>query len=232
VFGFCMALTLTTVGIGMSVTVVGVFLLAFAVVFGRWLGMLDRAVLNGLLDARIETPRRFKTTRTGLLGRLGARLTDGVGWRGLAHQVLRFPLAVATFSSPWRLLGVHAGRDDVLDLVPLPPEQQLGWTAGCTAARALWNTTTSGYYRHHAAPGWSPRDRLRAVSLAHPWIVHGFVLLQRMLGRALLGPSRSRSGCASWSRPAARRSPPRTSSCAGSSGTCTTALRPGSSRWR
>ena len=79
---------------------IGVFVLAFAVVLGRWLGALDRGLLNHLLGERIHRPRRFRRGRRGFFGWPLSRLADPVGWRGLAFVFLRLPLAIMTSRSP------------------------------------------------------------------------------------------------------------------------------------
>jgi signal transduction histidine kinase len=187
VVGFSLTVVFVSLGAGLLVTVIGVFVFAFAVVLGRWLGALHRGLLNTLLHERIKPPARFRSRRSGFFGWAIARLGDPVGWRGLAHQLVRFPLAVATFTVTvgfwaytlagltywfwWRFLPEQRGPGGVMH-----------------RGAALWNTDTSAYF----LDTWPRRLALVGIGLVllwlTPWIVRGFVSLDRLLGRALLGP--------------------------------------------
>ncbi|HEX4789225.1 MAG TPA: sensor domain-containing protein [Actinospica sp.] len=188
VFGFCVSVVFLALGAGTFVTVIGVFVLALVVVFGRWLGAMDRGLLNGLLGERIQRPRRFHSKRTGLLGRPLSRLGDPVGWRGLAFQVVRLPLAVLSFSFTvvfWAY--TLAGLTYWFWRRFLPA--QLGSDGQMHRAASLWNTDTSGYW----IDTW-PRILVATAAgvllfWLTPWIVHGFVGIERALGRGLLGPT-------------------------------------------
>src|ERR1051325_6761460 len=46
VLGFGLTVAFVSAGVGTAVTVIGVFVLAFAVVLGRWLGAMDRGLIN------------------------------------------------------------------------------------------------------------------------------------------------------------------------------------------
>ena len=187
VLGFALSVVFVCLGVSTFVTFLGIFVLAFAIVLGRWLGALDRGLINGLLDGRIQKPRRFKARRGGLVGWAISRLGDPVGWRGIAYQLVRFPLAVATFCFTvtfwaytlagltywiwYRFLPAQAGHDG---------QEHRG--------ASLWNTSTSSYF----LDTW-PRVLVTALAgvvllWLTPWIVHGFTSLDRLLGRALLGP--------------------------------------------
>lgn len=187
VFGFALSVTSLSLGAGLLVTVIGVFALGFAVVLGRWLGALNRGLLNTLLHERIKSPGRFRGRRKGFFGWAIGRLADPVGWRGLAYELVRFPLSVATFVVTvtfwaytlagltywfwWRFLPEQSGPDGRMH-----------------RGAALWNTEHSAYFLDTL-----PR-RLMLVGIGlvllwlSPWIVRGFVSLDRLLGRALLGP--------------------------------------------
>jgi signal transduction histidine kinase len=187
VFGFGWSVAWFSAGVSLAVTVFGLFVLVLAVLTARWLGALDRGLLNGLLGQRIEAPRPV-ARRRGRFGRVLGYLLDPVGWRAMAFQLIRFPLAVTafivavvfwvypfgTFSYPfWRRF--------------LP--QQLGADGQLHRGNSLWNTTSSSYF----IDTW-PRILVQALAgvlllwLA-PWVVHGFVKLSELLGRGLLGPT-------------------------------------------
>ena len=187
VLGFGLTVGFVAAGVSTVVTVVGLFVLAFAVILGRWLGALDRGLLNHLLGERIQRPRRFTSTRRGPLGWALGRLVDPVGWRGLAYQFLRFPLATADFCIAVTFWVCTLGAMTYWIWRRFLPEQ-MGYDGLLHRGATLWNSQRSGYF----LDTW-PRELVTAlIGVAlfwlTPWIVHGFVSLDRMLGRGLLGP--------------------------------------------
>jgi signal transduction histidine kinase len=187
VFGFAVSVVALSLGAGLLVTVLGVFVFGFALVLGRRLGALNRWLLNALLHERIRRPAPFRARRAGFFGWALGRLADPVGWRALAYELVRFPLAIATFVFTvtfwaytlaaltygiwWRFLPAQRGADGRMH-----------------RGASLWNTGTSDYF----IDTW-PRILVTAaigvvLLWLTPWIVRGFVSLDRMLGRALLGP--------------------------------------------
>lgn len=187
VFGFVLTVTFVSLGAELAVTVIGVFVLGFAVLLGRWLGALNRGLLNSLLHERIRPPARFRSRRSGFFGWALGRLTDPVGWRGLAYELVRFPLSVAMFVVTvtfwvytlagltywfwWRFLPEQRGPDGRMH-----------------RGAELWSTDTSAYF----LDTWPRRLLLLGIGVVllwlTPWIVRGFVSMDRALGRALLGP--------------------------------------------
>ena len=133
-------------------------------------------------------PRRPPKSR-GFWGRLRRRLTDPVGWRALAFQIVRFPLAVATFTVTIVFWALTLGAMTyAIWYKNLPGEvDQYGVTH-----RAM-----SFYYNDATRHGyWVDTPKRVAICTAAgivffwltPWIVRGFVAMNRALGRALLGP--------------------------------------------
>ena len=186
VLGFGLTVTFVSAGIGTVVTVLGIFVLAFAVILGRWLGALDRGLINNLLGERIQPPRKFQAGRHGL-GWALARLGDPVGWRGLAYQIVRFPLAVATFALTVSFWAYALGGITYWIWYRFLPAQK-GYDGLMHHGAALWNAEHSGYF----LDTWPRLLFTTLVGFAllwvTPWIVHGFTSLDRMLGRGLLGP--------------------------------------------
>jgi signal transduction histidine kinase len=187
VAGFALTVAFLFFGVGTAITFVGVFLLAFTVVLGRWLAALDRGLLNGLLGERIPRPRPFRSRRSGWFGRPLSRLADPVGWRGLAFQMVRLPLAVVTFVFTvvfwaytlfgltywiwWRFLPAQHGMDGRVH-----------------HGVSLWDTTTSSFFID-TPPRIGVTAAIGVVLFwLTPWIVRGFVALERLLGRGLLAP--------------------------------------------
>ncbi|MEV5509830.1 sensor histidine kinase [Streptomyces orinoci] len=83
-------------GIALSVTVIGVPLLAAGLAGSRALGGLARARARTLLGVRIEEPSPLPR-RGGRLLRLRLRLTDPVAWRTTLYAFLRLPWGVLSF---------------------------------------------------------------------------------------------------------------------------------------
>ncbi|MBU3865161.1 sensor domain-containing protein, partial [Streptomyces sp. 4503] len=97
----CFILTLVwlAVGMGLSVTVVGLPLLALGLRFSRLLGRLERNRARSLLSVRIEEPSPLPyRPDSGVLSRLWTSLRDPVGWRATLYALIRLPWSVVTFA--------------------------------------------------------------------------------------------------------------------------------------
>ncbi|AKJ11463.1 histidine kinase [Streptomyces incarnatus] len=98
VFGFVYALTALSVGGSLTITVVGLPLLALGLLGSRQLGKLERARARRLLGVRVEEPTPLPLARTGgLAQRLWMALKDPVAWRTLLYDLIRLPWGVLTF---------------------------------------------------------------------------------------------------------------------------------------
>ncbi|MFF9407286.1 sensor histidine kinase [Streptomyces anandii] len=97
--GFVYVVTVLTTGAGLTVTVVGLPLLAAGLTGSRQLGRLERARVRSLLGTSIEEPSPLPLTRTkGPLNRLWLMLKDPVAWRAALHGLIRLPWGVLTFA--------------------------------------------------------------------------------------------------------------------------------------
>ncbi|MEV5594807.1 sensor histidine kinase [Streptomyces sp. NPDC052496] len=110
-----LAFTVVTVwlltGIGLSVTVVGLPLLAVGLLVCRQYGKLERARARRLLGVRVDEPTPLHTAGSGFFPWLWLRLKDPVGWRHalyafirLPWSILTFPLTIASFFLLWPAL--------------------------------------------------------------------------------------------------------------------------------
>jgi signal transduction histidine kinase len=84
------------VGFGMSLSfagmLVGLPLLMVALLGARQFGALHRRLAGRLLGLQVEPPPPLPRP-SGVLGRVGARLTDPVAWRACAYLLLKLPVA-------------------------------------------------------------------------------------------------------------------------------------------
>ncbi|MFE0465386.1 sensor histidine kinase, partial [Kitasatospora sp. NPDC058965] len=86
------------VGTALSVTVVGLPLLALGLRGCRGLGATARHRARVSLGARIEEPEALVATRPGTAGRVIAALTDGLSWRSALYCVLMLPWGILSFT--------------------------------------------------------------------------------------------------------------------------------------
>ncbi|MFG3504743.1 sensor histidine kinase [Streptomyces sp. NPDC047821] len=97
--GFVYVVFMVSVGAGLSVTVVGLPLLAAGLVGARLLGRAERARARLLLGMTVDEPSPLpQTPRDGLLPWLWAVLRDPVAWRTLLYGFIRLPWGVLTFT--------------------------------------------------------------------------------------------------------------------------------------
>ncbi|CAM5744338.1 histidine kinase OS=Streptomyces alboniger OX=132473 GN=CP975_20690 PE=4 SV=1 [Streptomyces alboniger] len=93
--GFVYTVTVLATGIGLTVTVIGLPLLAVALMGARRLGRLERARARALLGVRVDEPSPLPWGKRGggLFQRLWMGLTDPVGWRTMLYDFIRLPWA-------------------------------------------------------------------------------------------------------------------------------------------
>ncbi|PPS87984.1 sensor histidine kinase [Streptomyces sp. MH60] len=96
--GFVYVVTTLSVGIGLTVTVIGLPLLAAGLLGARQLGKLERARARRLLGVRVDEPSPLPLRgRRGFFAQLWMSLKDPVGWRTVLYDVIRLPWGIATF---------------------------------------------------------------------------------------------------------------------------------------
>ncbi|MFJ5014204.1 sensor histidine kinase [Streptomyces griseoluteus] len=116
VVGFVYAVTVLSVSGGLTVTVLGLPLLAGSLLGARLLGRLERARVRVLLGERVPEPSPLPFARGGgVVRRLWQALRDPVGWRSLLYCLIRLPWGVLTFITVlvsffvlWPVLGYLA----------------------------------------------------------------------------------------------------------------------------
>ncbi|GAA2940435.1 sensor domain-containing protein [Kitasatospora cinereorecta] len=98
--GFVYAVFLIGVGVGLSVTVIGLPLFALGLQGARGFGRAERGRARGLLGVRIDEPSQMARSHrdTGFFAWLWSALKDPVAWRSLLYSFMRLPWGVATFA--------------------------------------------------------------------------------------------------------------------------------------
>ncbi|MGA4850611.1 sensor histidine kinase [Streptomyces sp. G5(2025)] len=97
--GFVYAVFTLSLGAGLTVTVVGLPLLAVGLLGARRLGQAERARARKLLGVRVEEPSPMRVLDGGgFFGRLWLTLKDPVGWRTMLYAFIRLPWGVVTFT--------------------------------------------------------------------------------------------------------------------------------------
>lgn len=113
---FTHVVTMSALGLGLSITVVGIPLLIAFLFSVRALAAVEGRLAAWTLGAEIApAPFTAASAAPGLLARTGAMLRDSLTWRGLLFLLLRLPLGIATFTLAVTVLAVVAG----LILAPL-----------------------------------------------------------------------------------------------------------------
>jgi signal transduction histidine kinase len=169
------------IGTALFITLFGIPVLALVPLGARMFGEGQRRMANSLLEEHIDAPRQF-APRRGFLGWLRSAFGFVDGWRALAYNVVRFPLAMATVWFTIIALGQGVG----LFTYPL-------WRA----AFDPHNFDSHGHLHHSGVQlgsfyfdTWPRALLLCAVGfielLLFPWILRGLVWLDRALMRLLL----------------------------------------------
>jgi signal transduction histidine kinase len=178
-----------TIRLAVAATVLDVLGLLLAVVLAtrvaRRLGAVHRRLAARLLGTPVVAPPPLARRRR--LGWLAAGLGDRPGWRAVAYQLVKLPLAVVeayavfwwagglanlTYPFWWGLFRNH------------PPDVDLGPVPVLTPfpGRALQIATFPGTFLALAVG--------LAMVLAAPWVTRAVVAVDRRLLVALLGPGR------------------------------------------
>ena len=169
-------------GVVLAITFFGLALLALSIRSARGMGGWQRGLARAMLDETVEDPEPF-AGRRGFLGWLQASLRDRVGWRAVAYLAVKVP---------WTILGVFVAVS-------------LWWDAFACLTGPIFNRGGGGPAVWGLVRGVFPgsqswfgqEDFLHGVGVfilgaiflfAAPWVTRGFVTVDRLLIRSLLGP--------------------------------------------
>ncbi|WP_225848770.1 sensor histidine kinase [Streptomyces sp. HPF1205] len=96
--GFVYAVVTVTLGLGLSVTVIGLPLLAAGLAGCRLIGRVERARARALLGSRVDEPRPLRPGSMRFLTWLLTALRDPVAWRHALFLGARLPWGILTFT--------------------------------------------------------------------------------------------------------------------------------------
>jgi signal transduction histidine kinase len=169
-------------GVVLAITFFGLALLGLSIRGARGIGGWQRGLARGMLGESVEDPEPF-AGRHGFLGWLQSSLRDRVGWRAVAYLAIKVPGTV---------LGVFVAVS-------------LWWDAFAGLIQPLFGRGGGGPPIWGLARGVFPGNSLSFQSggffhevgifilgavffFAAPWVMRGFVNVDRLLIRNLLGP--------------------------------------------
>ncbi|QYG93795.1 sensor histidine kinase [Iamia sp. SCSIO 61187] len=182
--GFVYVAVLLYAGALLAITVVGLPLIGVAVLGGRLFGRAQRAVAHGLLGESIPAPSAFRG-RKGFFPFIGSMLTDTVGWRALAYNVLKTPVVIIGGYA----VGVWVATSVVCVTYPVL------WAAfDPENVDAEGRVRRSGIQLGEWYADTLPRALLVSIAgmamlLASPWLIRVLVAFDRALARWLLSRS-------------------------------------------
>ncbi|MEU3396154.1 sensor histidine kinase [Streptomyces filamentosus] len=98
VLAFSLAVSLTSAGVGLLITFLGIPVLAVSLAVSRGLGAVERARVRGLLGVDVPAPAPVRGRTGGAFSWMTAMLRSGTSWRHLLYAFVHFPWAVFSFS--------------------------------------------------------------------------------------------------------------------------------------
>ena len=168
-------------GIAVAITFFGLAILALSLRSARGFGGLVRGLARGMLGELVEDPDPF-TGRPGFLGWLQSSIRDRVAWRSAAYLALKVP---------WTLLGVFVAVSLWWDALVCITHPFLSPRSGTPPAFGLAWHLTLGQSSVNGG-GFLSNLALLITGLiflfAAPWVMRGFVNVDRLVIVALLGP--------------------------------------------
>ncbi|HSB87878.1 MAG TPA: sensor domain-containing protein, partial [Ilumatobacteraceae bacterium] len=96
---FTIVVTGLSLGGGLVVlALIGLAILAATVMFGRLIGVIERARARALLSTTVTPPPRRSTGQQGAWKQFKAFMADVPGWKGLAYGLLLLPVGIFNFT--------------------------------------------------------------------------------------------------------------------------------------
>ena len=179
--GLLFVLSTMAAGLILAITFFGLAVLALSLRSARGIGGLERGLVRSMLGEVVEDPQPF-AGRPGFLGWLQSCLRDRVSWRGVGYLALKVP---------WSILGVLVAVSLWWDAFVSLLTPLLGRSGG---GPPVWGIAQVFFPRPFDG---NPIGFFRGVAIfvlgaifffAAPWVMRGFVNVDRLLIRGLLGP--------------------------------------------
>jgi Putative sensor len=104
---FVLLVTLISVGIGLSITIIGIPLLIGSMYLWRFFASIEIALAEYQFDLKI--PKKETTKIKGFWPNIKYLLTDSFTWKALALCFLKFPFGLFSFVITLTFLGVSIG---------------------------------------------------------------------------------------------------------------------------
>jgi len=180
------AVVLATMAVGLwliLVFLVGLLVIALSLRIARGVGRWQRGLAHNFLGVTIEAPAPF-ASRPGFFGWLQSALRDRVAWRSAAYLLVKLP---------WTILGLYVAFslwwDAFAGLVSLIFSHNGG---GPPMWGLFQNIFLPNGFNNNGQTSFSHNAGvflLGVIALfAAPWVMRGFVTVDKLLIRTLLGP--------------------------------------------
>ncbi|WP_344319876.1 sensor domain-containing protein, partial [Streptomyces macrosporus] len=184
---FALAVALTSAGVGLLITFLGVPLLALTLATARGIGAVERARARALLRMEVDDPEPVRAGRRGggAMAWVWALLRSGTSWRHLLYAFLHFPWAVFSFclALPFWTLGWGLATYPLWFWVFPAHTDQPG-------LQVYGDGNGDGRYLD-GPPEIALTSAVGLVFvLVTPWLVRGLTRVDRAMVHGLLGPSR------------------------------------------
>ncbi|MFJ8658182.1 sensor histidine kinase [Streptomyces sp. NPDC093795] len=181
---FALSVAFVSAGAGLLITFLGVPILAGALAMCRGFGAVERARARGLLGLDVRAPEPVRGKTGGAFSWMGAMLKSGASWRHLLYAVVHMPWAVVSFSVTVAFWSWG------WSLFTYPLWQ---WTFPAYVGQdgiQLYGDGTHDLYLDSAFEVAMTSLIGLLFVMVGPWLLRGFVAVDRLLVSGLLGPSR------------------------------------------
>jgi signal transduction histidine kinase len=173
------------IGVVLAITIVGLGVLALSIRSARGIGTWHRRLARSWLGEPVLDPEPFEHRR-GFFGWLGAALRDRAGWRSVGYLLVKVP---------WTVLGFYVAFSlwwDAVVCILHPFLSRGDYNPGSPGTFGLVHDLfrPGGFSVESDSFGHDLGLFLAGIVflLAAPWVMRGFINVDRMLVRALLGP--------------------------------------------
>ncbi|MEV4941276.1 sensor histidine kinase [Streptomyces zaomyceticus] len=181
---FALSVSFVSAGAGLLITFLGVPILAGALAMCRGFGAVERTRARALLGLDVRAPEPVRGRTGGAFSWMGAVLKSGASWRHLLYAVVHMPWAVFSFSVTVAFFAWG------WSLFTYPLWQWVFPMYAGQAGLQLYGDGTHDLYLDSPFEIALTSGIGLLFVMAGPWLLRGFVAVDRLLVSGLLGPSR------------------------------------------